>query len=60
MKKLYLIILALAIVSCDKAERIIDEYSGTQERNTSVAQSYMTVLATKLVTRPGQTPELHN
>lgn len=49
MKKLYLIILALSIVSCDKADKIIDEYSGTQERNTSVAQSYMTVLATKLV-----------
>ena len=49
MKKFYLIILALAIVSCDKADRIIEEYSGTYERNTSVAESYMTVLASKLV-----------
>ena len=49
MKKFYLIILALAIVSCNKADRIIEEYSGTYERNTSVAESYMTLLASKLV-----------
>ena len=49
MKKIYLIILALATVSCSKVEGRIDDYSGTYERNTSVAESYMAVLASKLV-----------
>lgn len=47
MKKLSVIILALALVSCSKG--YIEEYGGSHEYNTSIAEEYLTIIASKLI-----------
>ena len=49
MKKIYLIMLVLALASCSKADRYIDEYSGSEDRSYSIAENYLAVLATNLI-----------
>ena len=47
MKKLSVIILALALASCSKG--YIEEYGGSHEYNTSIAEEYLTIIASKLI-----------
>lgn len=48
MKKLFLIIIVFALVACSKESRI-GEYSGSEERTYSIAESYLKLLATDLI-----------
>ena len=41
--------LVLALASCSKADRYIDEYSGSEDRSYSIAENYLAVLATNLI-----------
>ena len=47
MKKLFVIILALALASCSKG--YIEEYGGSYEYNSSIAEQYLTLIASNLV-----------
>lgn len=47
MKKFLLIFFAIALVSCSKG--IIDEYGGSEERGTAIAENYLIIMSTDLL-----------